>query len=182
MARRSRGGRRTREAGLRQLRGAAALRTVTRGGVGAFQISMPVLPDSTRRAITRVVRLRPQIEGAVEAVLADESSKATERIRVAWPVDTGLSKALWEFLRIGPLSYVIQNRAFYAGWVHRKGQPTPLRLTLVREEIDFARLAIAERLRGIFRRVREAARPAAPTPAPARGFLSRIRSLFGVRS
>lgn len=66
------------------------------------------------------------------------------RIRVVWPVDTGLSRGLWGFKQIRGLHFVIFNTAKnsvgkqYAGWVYAKGDKArhPIAPSIVQRAID----------------------------------------------
>lgn len=89
------------------------------------------------------------VRTASERIIEHRLGQAVKRIQSRWPVDTGLSKASFRVVRNGPLRYVLENQAArrgreYAGYVHRRGDPTPLRLTLIPRELATAQSQIAD--------------------------------------
>lgn len=94
---------------------------------------------------------RDSVRSFADKVMARRLDQAVKRIQARWPVDTGLSKASFKLVKLSDLRYRLENEASqrgrkYAGYVHRKGNPTPLRLTLIPAELQRAEEQIAEDL------------------------------------
>lgn len=172
--------RRQRLAGIAGKRALSAIR----GGDAAISIS--VLPPSTLEAIRKVAAISDEVDTNITRIIDDEVADTTQTIKSAWPVDTGFSKSEWTWFRestsLTKVRWVIQNLASYAGYVHYKGDPTPLLNSLVIPEIQRAQVRISGRLQELFAQIRQRFGVAtAPQigPSGAGGTFSRIRRFFG---
>ena len=107
---------------------------------------------------------RESVVVGVDKIISRRLDDAVKRIQRKWPVDTGLSKRSFKLIRKAALVYELTNPATvgersrlkghntkrpndkYAGYVRRAGTTTPLRLTLVPQELGKARDAIRQDL------------------------------------
>lgn len=113
-------------------------------------------------------------------VIERRLNQAVKRIQAKWPVDTGLSKRSFVVVKKSALRFAIENNAArrgreYAGYVHRKGNPTPLRLTLIPAELAIAQKQIQDDLEsGLPAVVADSIRRAARSSASFRNLDSRL--------
>lgn len=96
---------------------------------------------------------RESVKTVADRIMRKRLDEAVKRIQARWPIDTGLSKRSFKIVRVAQLRYRLDNDAArkgrkYAGYVHRSGNPTPLRLTLIPRELQRAQEQIAEDLEG----------------------------------
>lgn len=110
------------------------------------QIFAQVLTSAMRAAIEDYAARSGRSIDEIESIVRAESNRALERIRAKWPVDTGFSQSMFQVARTGRLGFTIVNRAIYSGWVHRKGESTPLADTLIPSEVAAARRRIMTRI------------------------------------
>lgn len=150
-----------------------------------MQIAVEVLPSSTRRALARIEAVAEGATDRMEAIIEDEIfSFAIPAIQAQWPIDTGLSRAAFTAMRIGPLNWLITNPVTYSGYVHPKGQKTPLRKTLIPDVVARTQTRISERIRAMLAEIRRSTGVSIPggasssSPSGGSGLLDRVRSLF----
>lgn len=123
---------------------------------------------------------RETVTDFASRVIEKRLTQAMKRIQAQWPVDTGLSKRSFTLVKRSPLLFALVNNAArrgreYAGYVHRKGNRTPLRLTLIPSELAVAQQQIDEDLRaGLPSVVRDAIRRTARSSAAYRSIDSRL--------
>lgn len=79
-------------------------------------------------------------EQIVHRIMQDRLQEALLRIKRYWPIRTGRSFQAWNIYSPKLMAWVISNQASsdygeYAGYVHRKGEKTPLIDTLIPKDI-----------------------------------------------
>ena len=89
-------------------------------------IRIPIRLQSVDRAITRLHGFPRRLAPSEERKLDDWGYEIIKRVRDKWPVDTGTSRAAWNFVssnQPGDVSITLENPMWYASFVHYRGSP-----------------------------------------------------------
>jgi len=89
-------------------------------------IRIPIRLQSVDRAIARLHGFPRRLAPREERKLDDWGYEIIKRIRAKWPVDTGTSRAAWNFVssnQPGDVSITLENPMHYSSFVHYRGSP-----------------------------------------------------------